>query len=217
MTYNQRIKNFNRIREYIRDFYVYGFKKRDDFRQKSGRTYDDERRRIEGLLGEYMDSRQNEEGKTLFLSIDSRTPSQNPLYRAWKTKSFTDGDITLHFLLFDIMNNENEAYTLQELTAEIDCRLGGFDVPKTFDLSTVRKKLNEYIKVGIVQAERCGKTMYYRRAPESKVFSRDCFDFFSEVSPCGVVGSYLLDRLPQQEIPLIWREYKAAKFVIIPR
>lgn len=199
MAYNQRIKNFNRIREYLRDFYVYGFKRRDDFSQKSGRTYDDERRRIEDLLGEHMDSRQSEEGKTLFLSIDSRTPSHNPLYKAWKTKSFTDGDITLHFLLFDVMHDEKENFTLQELMDGIDSRLGGFDVPKTFDLSTVRKKLNEYIKVGIVQAERCGKTMYYRRAPESEGFSRDCLDFFTEVSPCGVVGSYLLDRLPERD------------------
>ena len=59
MAYNQRIKNFNRIREYLRDFYVYGFKRRDDFRKKSGRTYDDERRLIEDLLGEHMDSRQS--------------------------------------------------------------------------------------------------------------------------------------------------------------
>lgn len=207
MTYNQRIKHFNRIREYMRDFYVYGFKRRDDFRQKSGRTYDDERRRIEGLLGEHMDSRQNDEGKTLFLSIDSRTPSHNPLYKTWKAKSFTDGDITLHFLLFDVMHDEAEEYTLQELMDSIDRRLGGFDVPKTFDVSTVRKKLNEYTKVGIVQAVRRGKTMYYRRAPEIKGFSHDCLDFFTEVSPCGVAGTYLLDRLPKQDSHFVFKHH----------
>jgi len=207
MSYNQRIKKFNRIREYMRDFYVYGFKRRDDFRQKSGRTYDDERRRIEGLLGEHIDSRQNDEGKTFFLSIDSRTSSHNPLYKAWKTKSFTDGDITLHFLLFDVMHDEAEEYTLQELMAGIDSRLGGFDVPKTFDVSTVRKKLNEYIKVGIVQAVRRGKIMYYRRAPEMKGFSHDCLDFFTEVSPCGVVGTYLLDRLSKQDSHFVFKHH----------
>jgi len=29
MAYNELIKNFNRIREYMRDFYLYGFKSRD--------------------------------------------------------------------------------------------------------------------------------------------------------------------------------------------
>ena len=30
-TYNELIKNFERIRSYMRDFYIYGFKSRDDF------------------------------------------------------------------------------------------------------------------------------------------------------------------------------------------
>jgi len=204
MTYNQRIKYFNRIREYMRDFYVYGFKRRDDFRQKSGRTYDDERRRIESLLGEYMAFRQNEEGKNVFLSIDSRTASHNPLHKAWKIKSFTDGDITLHFLIFDVLHDENEAFSLQELMRSLDDRLSGFDVPKTFDISTVRKKLNEYSKAGIIQAERRGKTMYYSRAPKGEMFSPDCLDFFTEVSPCGVTGSYLMDRLPDHSCDSIF-------------
>lgn len=183
----------------MRDFYIYGFKRREDFRQKSGRTYDDERRRLESWLGEHMAFRQNEEGKTVFLSIDSRAASHNPLYNMWKAKSFTDGDITLHFLLFDVLHDDTEVFTLHELMAEIDLRLSGFDVPKTFDISTVRKKLNEYIKVGIVHAERRGKTMYYRRQSEDKVVSKECLDFFTEVAPCGVIGTYLLDRLPRHD------------------
>lgn len=49
-----------------------------------------------------MQFRQTPEGKNVFISIDSRLSNHNPLYKAWKTKSFTDGDITLHFILFDI-------------------------------------------------------------------------------------------------------------------
>ena len=42
-------------------------------------------------------------GDTLDPEIERRyrAARRNPLYNAWKTKSFTDGDITLHFLLFD--------------------------------------------------------------------------------------------------------------------
>ena len=35
------IKNFNPVRDYMREFFVYGFKNRGDFDEKSGRTYDD--------------------------------------------------------------------------------------------------------------------------------------------------------------------------------
>ena len=44
MAYNELIKNFNRIRDYMKEFYVYGFKSRGDFTQKSARSYDDEKK-----------------------------------------------------------------------------------------------------------------------------------------------------------------------------
>ena len=34
MAYSELIKNFNRIRDYMREFYVYGFKSRDEFIRK---------------------------------------------------------------------------------------------------------------------------------------------------------------------------------------
>ena len=82
MAYNELIKNFDRIRDYIREFYVYGFKSREQFEQKSSRSYDDERRRIESWLGDYMGFRQTPEGKNVFISIDSRSTHHNPLYKA---------------------------------------------------------------------------------------------------------------------------------------
>jgi hypothetical protein len=102
-SYSELVKNFEKVRDYMRQFYVYGFKTRNDYDGKSARTYDDEKRRIESWLGEYMQFRQTPDGKNVFFSIDSRVSRNNPLYKAWKTKSFTDGDITLHFILLDIL------------------------------------------------------------------------------------------------------------------
>ena len=51
MAYSELIKSFEKIRDYMRDFYVYGFKSREDYTKKSARSYDDERRRIESWLG----------------------------------------------------------------------------------------------------------------------------------------------------------------------
>lgn len=44
--FNELIKNFDKIRNYIRDFYMYGFMVRDDYQYKSARTYDNEKRGI---------------------------------------------------------------------------------------------------------------------------------------------------------------------------
>ena len=50
----------------MRDFYVYGFKSRDEYQTKSARSYDDERRRMESWLGNYMRFVRTSEGKKRF-------------------------------------------------------------------------------------------------------------------------------------------------------
>lgn len=199
MAYSELIKNFNRTREYMREFYVYGFKSRDEYTKKSARSYDNERRRLESWLGNAMRFRQTPEGKNVFISIDSRVSRHNPLYAAWKTKSFTDGDITLHFILFDILHDPGTALSLAELMEQIDMYLKNFREPRVFDESTVRKKLKEYISEGILTAEKNGKTVLYRRADAETDLNTDILDFFSEIAPCGVIGSYLLDKAGQHD------------------
>ncbi|MBQ7364335.1 MAG: WYL domain-containing protein [Clostridia bacterium] len=185
----------------MREFYVYGFKTREEYTKKSARSYDDERRRIESILGDYMHFVRTPEGKSVFISIDSRHSRHNPFYKAWKSKSFTDGDITLHFILFDILHRPEEAFTLNELLDKIEGDyLSHFDEPMQFDESTVRKKLKEYVREGIVLAEKRGKRVYYRRrACELPDGASELLDFFSEVLPCGVIGSYLLDKIQTEE------------------
>ena len=183
----------------MREFYVNGFKSRDEYTQKSARSYDDERRRLESWLGGYMRFRQGPDGKNTFLAIDSRAIRRDPLYAAWKAKSFTDGDITLHFILFDILRDPGVSLTLNELMGGIDGYLASFREPKAFDESTVRKKLQEYVKEGVVTAEKKGRAVYYARAEELPVPDGDVLDFFSEAAPLGVIGSFLLDRLPGHE------------------
>ena len=103
MAYSELIKNFERIRDYMREFYVYGFKSREEYDTMSARSYDNERRRIESWMGDYMSFHQDATGKNVFLSVDSRRIPHNPLYKAFKAKSFTDKDITLHFYILDIL------------------------------------------------------------------------------------------------------------------
>jgi AraC-like DNA-binding protein len=115
-SYSELIKNFERVRSYMREFYVYGLKSRGGFNRKSGRAYDDERRRIESWLSEHMSFARTPEGKNVYISIDSRAVRHNPLYKAWKAKSFTDGDITLHFLIFDILHTPEVKLSVSEIS-----------------------------------------------------------------------------------------------------
>ena len=190
MAYNELIKNFERVRSYMRDFYVYGFKTRDEFDAKSARIYDDEYRRVKGWLEGYIDSYYDESGKKVFISIDSRTLSHNPLYVAFRTKSFTDWDIALHFYLLDILS-EGPATIHECLERITEDYLSAFEAEFP-DEGTVRNKLKEYEKMGIALSEKKGRNLVYSLAPSFRQLPawRDAIDFFSETAPLGVIGSY---------------------------
>ncbi|MBE6665118.1 MAG: WYL domain-containing protein [Ruminococcaceae bacterium] len=182
----------------MREFYVFGFKSREEYSQKSARSYDDERRRMESWLGDYMRFTRTAEGKNTFLSIDSRSNAHNPFYRAWKAKSFTDLDITFHFILFDMLHDPDTSLSVSQITEKATLAyFFGFDKPPILDESTVRKKLKEYEKEGLLIGEKRGRRIFYRRA-EDTALGRDLsfLDFYSEIAPCGVIGSFLLDKYP---------------------
>lgn len=199
--FNELIKNFSKIRNYMREFYVYGFKTREGFAQrKSLRSYDNERRRIESYLSEFMSFRQNERGKTIFLMLDSQSIEKNPFYRAFKAKSFTKKDITLHFILLDILQ-EGERYSVSELVERIhQDYLNFFEYPMNVDASTVRNKLIEYVEQGILGCVKEGRSVQYFRMREDIPIEKlkQAVTYFSEVDPLGVIGSFLLDR-PQMD------------------
>lgn len=160
MAYSELIKSFAKIRGYMREFYVYGFRHRGEIHEKSARSYDNERRRIESWLGDYMRFGQDPDGKRMYLSVDSRTVPQNPLYKAFKTKSFTDNDVMLHFYLLDLLKEEG-GYTIREVIRELEEHYLKDFARDPFDESTIRKKLKEYEELGLVKKSCRGRETLY--------------------------------------------------------
>lgn len=195
MAYSELIKSFDKIRGYMRQFYVFGFKRREEYDAKSLRSYDNERRRIESWMGECMSFRQNEAGKQVFLSVDSRTIRHNPLYKAFKAKSFTDNDLILHCYLLSMLadGEARSAHGIIEGVAEL---LGRFPQLKLLDDSTIRKKLREYEEQGLLIGEKRGRELFYQLTPEviNRGSWQEAVEFFAEADPLGVIGSYILDR-----------------------
>ena len=208
-SYSELIKDFERIRAYMREFYVYGIKSRADYTTKSARSYDDERRRMESWLGDHMSYVRTPEGKNVYISIDSRVADHNPLYKAWKAKSFTNGDITLHFVLLDILNTPEVEYSIPELMQIIDEKyLSSFEEPMMFDESTIRKKLKEYCGLGLIKSRKQGKHLVYSRVAESvNLPDTQALNFYSEIAPCGVIGSFLLDKSEHENHPFDFKHH----------
>ncbi len=200
MAYSELIKNFDNIRGYMRDFFLYGFKTREEYDRKSARSYDNERRRIQSYLSSLISFRQTPSGKNAFISLEGRSGTHNPLYQAFKAKSFTNKDITLHFLLLDILSGNS--YSLKDILRIMDMEyLTAFQNPISFDESTLRKKLKEYEELGIVVSEKSGKTVTYRLSEDEICLAeyKEAIRFFTEESPLGVIGSYLEDRMQAAE------------------
>lgn len=206
MAYSELIKDFRRIRPYMRSFYVYGFRHRLEYDAKSARSYDNERRRVASWLGAYMKFGQDADGKRVFLSVDSRSVPRNPLYRAFRSKSFTDLDITLHFYIMDILESE-EGKTVNEIMDELEEYLAVFACAELPDVSSLQKKLSEYAALGLIRKEKQGKqARYFLSRTDTDLDSWQVPGaFFSEAAPLGVVGSYLLDR---REDPPDWFRLK---------
>ena len=82
--FKELVKRFEKIRSYVRDFYIYGFKTREDFTDKSARTYDNERRRIESWFSGYVRQEYHTgHKKSVFITLDSNRIASNPLYHAF--------------------------------------------------------------------------------------------------------------------------------------
>lgn len=201
MAKNELIKDFDLIRDTLRQFYVYGFKTRNEYDAKSSRTYDNECRLMANWLEDYMSFRQVKGGKSRFITIDSASVKENPFYRAFKAKSFTDKTITLHFCLMDILS-DGEQHSLAEISDQLSEEYSietaeGLKVID-WDESTLRKKLQEYSDLGLVEILKEGKRLVYRISgirPDLREWLT-AIAYFSEVFPVGVVGSYILDKYP---------------------
>jgi len=178
---------------------VYGYICRSDYNQKSSRSYDNERRRIESYLAGYIQWENSSRGKNLFISTNTADLSQNPLFSVWETKSFTTKDCLLHFCLFDILIRKPGLTANEAADVLYDQYLSRFPAPSAPDAMTVRNKLNEYVEAGLFQKQKTSKTLHY--SINSSQFNQALPDivnqlaaplhFFENVAPAGVLGYFI--------------------------
>lgn len=195
--FNELIKHFNKVRTYVRDFYVYGFKSRMDYPKSGRRTYDNERRRIESWFADYIQSDYNpSRKKSVAITLDSNRIDSNPLYNVWKTKSFTNNDIMLHFFLLDLMQ-DGKTRNVETITDEL---LERYQL--VFEIQTVRKKLIEYEQHGLFVVKKLGRQHVYTAYPDWLTSHPDLYaglkeavSYYQAAAPFGFVGSTILDSL----------------------
>jgi len=196
--FHELVKSFSKTRAYVRDFFVYGFKTRNEFKGKSPRTYDNERRRLECWLNPYVQKDYVSGGSNISLAIDSNLLDTNPLFQVWKTKSFTDNDIVLHFLILDLLQ-DGRSLSVEEITDSLLTRY-----EELFDIQTVRRKCNAYAKDGLLNKKKQGKSIVFSldntltRKLGSDENMLDALSFFQLAGNLGIIGNLLTDQFDFQ-------------------
>lgn len=204
------MKKIKYIRDFIRDFYIYGYKSRRQFENLSGSSYDNKLNTVQAVFPDYLDS-YYDGGKKFFIPIDSRSGSRNPLYKLFKMRSFTPSNIVTSFFILDYLkskeNSASAGATIIEMLAGMIGYSALFDSFNhnlshsltTQDEKTFNKRLRELRDLGVICAKNDHRGNIYSLAKDPDIFSMglcDAVQFFSEVSLCGVIGSYILDKYP---------------------
>ena len=191
--FTELIRTFSRTCDYVRDFFIYGCKKPEEFTDKSISSYYDEKHRVENWLKDYVHQDDPKFGQPVSITVDSGHILENPLYQAYYAKSFTDKDMKLFFLLMDLLA-DGKPYTVQELTGKLLRQHGD-----RIDEKTVREKLNEYTEEGLLISQKQGRSWYYMLSPDTfSGFTKqypgleDAVRFFTETQPFRIIGNSIL-------------------------
>lgn len=194
MAYKELIGSFDEVRDYIREFLFMVLRSAVIFGQerKNIRQSAQTDRKLAGWL--YVISAVCLR-KSTDHSVDSREVVHNPLYKAFKTKNFSDYDILLHFCILDMLAGGKEL-AFRNIAGELQ-EYGFSGEENVINERTIRLKLQEYEKLGILNVRTEGKKkQYYSLSADAVdlVSWQDAIEFFSETEPMGIVGSFLLDR-----------------------
>jgi predicted DNA-binding transcriptional regulator YafY len=197
------MRDLHDIRDVIRLFLIYGFFSKKDIMMRNGMkaiTYDKYKKTIQNLIDNTKIKSYTNEAreKCVYISVDYVQETDNPLFTIWQGKSLTSNDIWYLFAITDALAKHDEGLTVSELTARLaPYRAAGIEE------QTVRNRLEEMRKLGLVQTDRSGKRKIYKLHPpflenldEDQLRELDtACSFFQNVYPIGVLGYHLRQKM----------------------
>lgn len=207
MEYPELIKQFQQVRNYIHDFYIMNYKSDSDYYGESkGRNYNNNKNFILSWLGDYLGGPDQDSAYiSPYLCVDSHLIEEDPFFAVWKTKNVTPNRIFYYFLLLDVLCEVqgNEGATRDDIIRRIDRRLGRLPEDcKIFDQEqdVFAMRIVDYFRdIGVIQHMRYERG--YSLGHDSAGISPDLLTFFSEAAPCGVIGSFIKDKVSVNDLP----------------
>lgn len=201
--YTGCIGSIEKARDFARESFVYGLKDKNEHSEISPRSYDEVTRQMGDWFRECLQTRTVKvRNKVKYLSLNCREYALNPLYKIWKTCSFTTNEIVFFFFLLDYLPKKEEPVSLAELH-ENYYKMHRFD---GFQRSAAQKWLQKKgCPSGIIYKLWKGK---YILAPTMDLSGmKELLLYYSEVAPSGVVGSFILDKQKEWKSPFGFKQH----------
>ncbi len=196
------IGSIEKARGYARDSLVYGLKTKSDYtKDMSPRSYDSFASNMDHWFDSCLQTRRVAVRKKVrYLSLDCRDYSANPIYKIWKTCSFTTNEIVFFFSLLNFFSKYSEPASIEEVYTYYD-NVHGTD---GFTKHGAQKWMqNKGCKSGIIV--KVGRK--YKLADSVDLSKcNDMLLFYSEIAPGGVVGSFIIDKLIQGDSPFRFKQ-----------
>ncbi|WP_312072179.1 WYL domain-containing protein [Anaerotignum propionicum] len=194
------IRDYENIRQILRDIYIFGCFTRDDFIDMgiSGRKYDNEQRRISAYLPDkFIQKRRLDKKVLLYCSYQMQDSEKNYLGDTFRNKSFTALDVMSFFFVQQILADG------QEITAaELLDLIPNYNNSVVFTKDNLRVKLDELDEKGYIEYRKEGRSVFYKLVDD---IWKDFSD--SELSDLGLYLEFLKNVSPI-EIPYYFLEQK---------
>lgn len=196
------IRDYENIRQILRDIYIYGCFSRDDFIEKkgiSGRKYDKEQQRIRAYLPrQFIQKRRVDKKVQLYCTYDMLNGADNYLADTYRNKSFTVLDIMAFFFVQQLLNEYGELTVSQLLD-----KLPVLNDEAVFTKDNLRIKLDELLEKGYIKSRKEGRKVFYSLSDDIwKDFEDDelmdlCIylEFLKNVSPLEMPYHFLYQKL----------------------
>lgn len=196
------IRDYENIRQILRDVYIFGCFSKEDFIEKkgvSGRKYDKEQHRISAYLPErFIQKRRVGKKVLLYCSYNVMDGANNHLADTYRNKSFTALDIMAYFFVQQILN------AAEEMTpAEILDALPAMNESVVFTKDNLRIKLDELVQKGFIRMRKSGRKILYSLtddiwqdfSAEELVDIRNYLEFMKNVSPMEMPYYFMHQKL----------------------
>ncbi len=195
------IRDYNNIRQVLRDIYIFGCFSKEDFIKKgiSARKYDNEKRRICSYLPEgFIKEKKINRKRIMYCSYKLEDSTKNYLAETYRNKSFTALDIMSYFFVLQILGDGRE-YAVSEILNQIPPQNSEVIVTN----NNLRDKLEELVKNALIVSKKTGKNVTYSLSKDIwKNFSEEelkeiytYLEFAKNVSPIGIPYYFLQRKL----------------------